>query len=925
MTPQTNHGSSSISAPNLPSPVPAGASWRRIDLHLHSPGIKTFTCPDGSDIESISGRAAVVSEFVTQLKSQNISICSITDYNGIRTDWFQLIHEQCRTLGITLLPGAELSFRVGKHGLHIIAVFSEDTETAEVNRFLQALDRDPATPLFDSDRTHRDIDLKENAADSLRKLQDRFECLLIVPHPDQNNGICTSLQPADAAKLLNDIRPDAIEHCPESEVRKLQNTGVLESGFFERLSFVEFSDPKRIAEIGNKTCKDGSRRATFLKLSATDLKALSLALHDPATRLAIDKVPQSGHAKIRTMEVAGSGFLGNLAIAWNDDLNVLIGGRGAGKSAVLESLRYALGLEPYSEHSYRDALVQYALGSGGKLTLTLDRPIANGQTRTYRVVRVLGGEPRVYEHDTGRPVSVQPSELFGTVGPPAIFGQREIHAISASEEYRLRLLDDLIGEEARRSGDAVQESLRRLEHNARSILESAHALAMREQHRQRLKTIDHEISVYERYGLTEKLKSATAFRGDRQRLTNASEILRTSHEMWRDYQKPTEDGLAGAERDLKKAESDYREILNDATSVLAELRRGIDALFEHGDILFNEAIERIRRISQKWQDALLPLEDELNQIKQDTNLEAIDPDRLLRLTEERAYLGPLIDALDQEESKYNELLDERSTIFQAVQDRRLQEHELRRQRAEEIGQSLKARLRLTVEFKGQKEEYRRQLLTTLKGSGVSADAIQRLATPPATDGQALAKAISKGSEELETRFGLTPGMAERLVRWGKDSPSRLFLLDTLLPPDVLHVELNVDGQYRPLDRLSVGQQATAILLLLFALHGRVLVLDQPEDDLDNRFVYEDIVALLRDQKGLAHPSNRRQIIAATHNANIPVLGDAELVLALEGRDCRTRVLARASIDEHTTRQLIKSIMEGGEDAFRKRAEKYGGL
>jgi len=118
---------------------------------------------------------------------------------------------------------------------------------------------------------------------------------------------------------------------------------------------------------------------------------------------------------------------------------------------------------------------------------------------------------------------------------------------------------------------------------------------------------------------------------------------------------------------------------------------------------------------------------------------------------------------------------------------------------------------------------------------------------------------------------------------------------------------------------------TAILRLLFALQGRILILDQPEDDLDNRFVYEDIVQILREQKGITDPQYRRQIIAATHNPNIPVIGDAELVLAIEAQEGQAHAIGRASIDEKGIRELIKMIMEGGEEAFQRRAEKYGGL
>lgn len=92
----------------------------------------------------------------------------------------------------------------------------------------------------------------------------------------------------------------------------------------------------------------------------------------------------------------------------------------------------------------------------------------------------------------------------------------------------------------------------------------------------------------------------------------------------------------------------------------------------------------------------------------------------------------------------------------------------------------------------------------------------------------------------------TPAMADRLVKWLTAEESILFGLETLIPPDALRVDLKVNGQYRSLDRLSVGQQATVSLLLLFALEGCVLILDQPEDDLDNRFVYEDVVQILRE-------------------------------------------------------------------------------
>lgn len=448
----------------------------------------------------------------------------------------------------------------------------------------------------------------------MKDLRARFQCLLIIPHPDQDNGLCKSLQTSDAAKLINDIRPDAMEHCPESEIRKLKSTKILDGGYIENLSLVEFSDPKRIEEIGAKLGHGGKSRASYIKLSATDLDALRLALHDPATRLMLGFVPQPTHARIRCIEINGSGFLGNFRIAWNDDLNVVIGGRGAGKSANLETLRYALSVEPYSEQPYRNDLVKYALGSGGKVEVTLERPIGNGNTRVYLVTRVWGEDPRVFELDSEKQVAIHPADLFGPIGTPTIFGQREIYAISGSEEYRLRLLDNLIGEEARDRASKVQEAIELLRANARSILDAKMRLAKREEHRQRIKTIKHEISIYEKHLVTEKLKSATTLRHDGQLLRTASETVERAKRSWIENRENTIAPLQNSIRNLRKGQSIKKSILEEAATSIENLERGLIEINKKGEELFELAVDEINRFNVRWQDALRPIEEELNLI-----------------------------------------------------------------------------------------------------------------------------------------------------------------------------------------------------------------------------------------------------------------------------------------------------------------------
>ncbi|MGH8910330.1 MAG: PHP domain-containing protein [Egibacteraceae bacterium] len=222
-----------------------GAVWRRVDLHLHSPGVPEFKGLANADLRSPKGRARLVEAYVTQLDTAKIEIGAITDYNAIHAGWFDPLRESAEAAGIQLLPGIELAFNVGKYGLHVLAVFDQGTEAAAVNAFLQSLDHDPSRPLAQEGQEHRHIDCQTNLADALSRLRERFGCLLLPAHPNQKNGLIKTFSAADAARYLLDVRFDALEHCPESELRRVRDTAVLPRGFWSDSRWSSSPTPKR--------------------------------------------------------------------------------------------------------------------------------------------------------------------------------------------------------------------------------------------------------------------------------------------------------------------------------------------------------------------------------------------------------------------------------------------------------------------------------------------------------------------------------------------------------------------------------------------------------------------------------------------------------------------------------------------------------
>jgi hypothetical protein len=636
--------------------------------------------------------------------------------------------------------------------------------------------------------------------------------------------------------------------------------------------------------------------------------------------LSIGGIPTASHPRIRNIAISGSGFLGDLNISWNQDLNVIIGGRGAGKSAVLESLRYAFAMAPYSDQPSREGLVRRALGSDGKVEVILDRPIREGKLRQYRIVRAWGEEPRTFQVSPEKPLKATPSELLTPDGGLSVFGQREIYAVSGSQEHRLAFLDELIGEQARKCADAVDKVMESLTLNGAAILDLQTKLVKREEYLQRLKKIDHEIETRKNHP-PERPKEGGDFRGLGEYLKNATNALRRASsdcDHWRTNL------LAITEtthRNLMDLPDKQSTILQEAAKVLSVLEESLKVVLDDQTTLFEQAIQNLARLEMRCQERLRASTEEGNKAERDRKKDPSGQDQISRLSEERTSLSSLIAEFDGIEDHLRTLRQKRQELLQQLRDCRAAQNGLRKERADAIAESLNGRLDFRVEFKGEKENYKKNLSLLLKGSNLSQEAIDQLVLPEATDGIAIAEAVRAGSQEIQTGFGLKPEMADRLIHWLNADPSRLLDLEKLIPQDALRLKMKRDGPHRSLEHLSSAQGAVEVLLLLLGLKSQIVVIDQVEDYLDDPFIHEEILQILREQKGLKQQSPQHQVILATNDATIPVMSDAELVISLEARGDRAHIVGRGSIDDRSMQELIKSLLQGGKEAFQRRAKK----
>jgi len=893
-----------------------GAEWARVDLHLHSPGVESFTLPSGINLSSDEDREELVREYVKRLKEVGIKMAGITDYNGIREDWFIPIKEEAEKEGIKLFPGVELSLREGKYGIHILLIFDNAVDISEVNNFLKFLDKDKRNPI--DGRRHIDIDAEDRLDRLIEKIREHFNPLVIIPHPNEGDskGLLNSFSPKDAVNYLKTIKPDGIEYLTDTSINKLENAGLSEE-FLSRIAILENSDPKSLDEIGKKE-RDGRPRGSYLKLSDFTLDAIKLALHDPQVRVKVYEKPKMTHDRITRVKINGTTFLSNIKISLNPELNSLIGGRGVGKSAILEATRYCLGLSVYQDEDARRKFVYDVVGSGGEIEVEIERFYGDKKIR-YLVRRTIGKEPEIIDLESSQKISLDIHQLFDAKSP-ILIGQKELYYVAGDKKFQLSLIDDLIGEEVKKKQKELDEIEKKLNENAEQIVRLREKLTRKDEYEQELKNIEDEIKIFEKLKVVDKLKRWTNIIDNEQRLSKAGEVLKDTAKQIEIALGEGKDFIEGQIAYLKRGKPEGKEIVDEAITILLQFNNFIEKTLKDLKTKGQEVISKYEDVRIKWDEYKRGIEKEVNEIRRELGKEKLKPERLEELIGRKTNLQALIKEIEKVNEELNGKLDERKRIKEEMKKKRHELFKVRQKEIEKINNLLKGRARLKIEFEKEMNRFEQVLKTLISGSGIRGTVIENIIKRKdlAIDGVMLSEYIEEGEEKLKNEFGFTDAMAKKFVEHFSDDRKK-FKLETVFPEDRIIIELKVNENYKPIEELSVGQKATALLLLLFAYENRILIFDQPEEDLDNRFIYEDVVKILREFKG------KRQIIVATHNANIPVIGDSELILVLEARKEKCMIIDKGSVDKDSIKQAIKHIMEGGEEAFRLRIEKYGGI
>jgi hypothetical protein len=173
------------------------------------------------------------------------------------------------------------------------------------------------------------------------------------------------------------------------------------------------------------------------------------------------------------------------------------------------------------------------------------------------------------------------------------------------------------------------------------------------------------------------------------------------------------------------------------------------------------------------------------------------------------------------------------------------------------------------------------------------------------------------AQRLAALLGRDLGQVTRVITYLRDHPD-LYDLEGELFDDSLEITMFDRGQPKTVEQLSEGQRATALLPLILRSSSCPLIVDQPEDDLDNSFIFQVLV------KNILKLKHHRQLIFVTHNANIPVLGDAEEIVVMH-MDSPTKAAPPRIGSLEERKDDILHLLEGGREAFEYREQRYRSL
>ena len=902
-----------------------GARWWRFDFHTHTPASDDY----GKGPQQEQFKHHTPKEWLLDYMRAGIDCVAITDHNTgawidpLRSALAELESETPEGFRpIHLFPGLEISVN---GGIHLLAILDRGKTTSDVDSLLGAVG-------FRGTKGTCDEVTRQPFADVVRAVE-QMGGIAVPAHVDNENGLF---------KLPGTTLAQALE-CGAVFAMELVNPAFCKPHVYQGKDWTEVLGSDSHHPPGSAGGRFPGSHFTWVKMGHPSIEGLRLALLDgplSVRRSGQESEDPNAHAPVvvEAFEVTQARYMGRsqtFGLELNPWLNAIIGGRGTGKSTLVEFLRLALRRETELPEALARDFEKYRKvyknrDDDGLLTEESTFSVTYRKDRTrFRVQWSVRGdvEPIEMQDENGawRTDQGDVAQRF----PVRIYSQKQIFELAKTPLALLRIVDEAPEVERRLQDDHWKEEEARFLSLRAKAREIEAGLGDEPRLRGELEDVKRRLAIFEEAGHADVLKEYQKRHRQQRGMEAWDQMWSGSGDRCRNLAgdllpDPLDASLFDADGD------EDQDILQTAAISLTRLE-AVRAQLEDLARITDEVLTQWRRAREEsaWRLAVNHAVEEYEKLRQRLQTEeAGDPSAYGELVQRRQTLEGQLTTL---ESRRRQLEIVRRDADESLARLSELRRELTRRRSSLLSNILTDNpyVRIDVIPYGAREtvepEFRRilqreeggfekdigsvggeGLLGTLYSGGTDVGVVQ----------QRLVEIKEKVREIAVDKYDASKlGDRRFAVHIGKLPPEVLDRLDLWFPEDSLQIQYSntVDGSgFRSIQEGSPGQKTAALLAFLFSYGEEPIILDQPEDDLDNQLIYDLIVGQLRRIK------QKRQVIVVTHNANIVVNGDAELVVTLNLRSGETHQACAACLQERTVRDMICAVMEGGREAFEQR-------
>ncbi len=911
-----------------------GSRWWKFDFHNHTPTSDDYgKGPNQAQYMQITHK-----DWLLNYMRQGIDCVAVTDHNS--GAWIDPLKQALKELAseghedyrpLYLFPGVELTVQ---GNIHILAIFGEDKTTSDIDSLLGAVRYRATKGKSDGCSECSAVEVIDEIA--------RSGGLAIPAHVDQASGLFTVCTGNTLEQVLDNKCVFAMEVTDLAKAKPQLYIG-------KNLNWAEVlgTDSHHPSGTGNQ--RYPGSHFTWVKMSEPSYDGLRLALIDGALSLKrSDNFTGNpnihGQLAIESIVVDDAKYLGrgqSLSCQLNPWLNTIIGGRGTGKSTSLEFLRIALKRKGEIPKSLEKEFTKYSQTSKDRQ----DEGLLKDSTKITVGFRKDGGRFRITWSNTddiyGIEEETAPGVWCASEGditqrfPVRIYSQKQIFELAKHPQALLQVVDDAPPVNHRdwqlKWDELVSKylSLRAQEREVQAGLQEESVT------KGQLEDVKRKLDVFEKAGHADVLK-AYQFR---QNQSKAMDSWVTTWEGSAEQVRDISGSLLPSELDLQ-----YFNIGNADDKELFDTVKGIRATFEKLQIEMNSIAQRIDDVKNSWNQARLDLgiskritaasQEYIGLLGQLSAADAGDPSAYGVLVKQRQDFEDKLKGFDKKRETLAQHQKSAEEYMVKLHEHRTLITKLREDFLKDtlVGNSyvqinvIPFGNKLTVE-----EEFRNLIgrgsggfdrdigvvdgdegllaYLTQDQSKTMDNKIEKLKSSllGIHENDTIAVASCKDRRFVSHIQGLTPEQIDRIQCW--------------FPGDSLDIRYSLKNgeSFKPVEQGSPGQKTAALLAFILSYGNEPLVLDQPEDDLDNHLIYDLIVTQLREIK------QKRQVLVVTHNANIVVNGDAENVIALDIRSGQTRIVTQGGLQEPSTRDEICRVMEGGREAFTQRYKRINAV